>query len=67
MLANLTVQLMKFHAMTGLIPVLKTAMAVSATGWLVNQLQPSFRAVLAPCRITARNPYYDSYRPTGYR
>ena len=67
MLANLAVQLMKVHAVTGLMPVLKTALAVSATGWLVNQLRPSFSAVLAPCRISARNPYYDSYRPTGYR
>lgn len=67
MLANLAVQLLNVHVVTGLMPVLRTALAVSATSWLVNQLKPSFSVALAPCRIIARNSYHDSYRPTGYR
>lgn len=65
MLANLAIQLLNVHAVTGTAILLKSALAVSATGWLVHHIRPSLNAVLVPCRILARNS--DSVPPSSYR
>jgi len=66
MLTNLSVLLLNVHAVTGLLALLKTAMAIAATGWVVAQLTPSFQAALAPCRIRVENSLRGS-RPTSQR
>jgi hypothetical protein len=66
MLTNLTVQLLNIHAITGMLALLKTAIALAATGWVVAQFKPSFLSVLSPCRIRVENSQ-PGYRPTSHR
>lgn len=66
MLNILSVQLLNIHAITGMLALLKTAMAISAAGWVVAQLKPSFQSVLSPCRIPVESSLHG-YRPTSQR